>query len=96
LTRGFRIGSFYHMEAPPTASPLTVRMVAERLGWTMSKVRREIIAGRLVPEHRIPGPNGVQLFNPADVEALATAEAADLKQKLAHLQPVPASEEAAG
>jgi hypothetical protein len=56
----------------PNAEHLNTRQVADRLGRDVATVNRYVRDGKLTPAFQFPGLRGARLFNPADVEALAT------------------------
>lgn len=60
-----------HMPKPLLSTAET----AERLGVSVSTVTRLAESGRLPIAHRMPGRTGAMLFDQADVDRLATAEA---------------------
>lgn len=42
----------------------------QRLGCSVRTVHRLVTAGKLTPIHKLSGPSGAFLFDPADVEKL--------------------------
>lgn len=62
----------------PTENPplLTAPEVARRLGKSVRTVHRMALAGTLPTAHKLPGPNGAFLFEPAAVEALLSERVA--------------------
>lgn len=57
--------------------PMTSRETAARLRIDVSTLSRWVKDGRLTPAMRLPGKSGPMLFDPADVERLAAALAAE-------------------
>lgn len=45
--------------------------VADLLGWSRTKVKREAQAGRLPYEHKVDGQTGAYLFNRTVIEVIA-------------------------
>lgn len=62
----------------PTETPplLTAPEAARILGKSVRTVHRMALAGTLPAAHKLPGPTGAFLFDPADVEALIAERAA--------------------
>lgn len=63
----------------PTETPpplLTAPEVARRLGKSVRTVHRMAIAGSLPVAHKLPGPTGAFLFDPAAVEAIESERVA--------------------
>ena len=44
---------------------------AKLLGWSVAKVKREALAGRLPFEAKLPGDTGAYLFHRGTIEAIA-------------------------
>lgn len=51
--------------------------VAEILGWSRAKVKRETQLGRLPHAQKMPGDTGAYLFHRSDVEKLAVEQTAE-------------------
>lgn len=49
-------------------SALTTSQVADRLGVSSETIRRAVTAGQIRPVFKLPGPRGIYLFSPAEVE----------------------------
>lgn len=57
----------------PPNSTLTSSEAAHLLGCSPRTVQRMIEAGKLVPERKLPGPNGAYLIPLAEVERIKAA-----------------------
>lgn len=65
---------------------LTSPQVAARLGRSNRTVHRLVESGDLVPEQKLPGPNGAFLFDPEVVESFAE-RFAEKRQQLVSAAP---------
>lgn len=50
---------------------MTTPQVAQALGKTVRTVQRMVIRNEIRPSHKLPGPNGALLFDPAEVARVA-------------------------
>lgn len=61
---------------PNRGNLLTSQDVRDRLGCSVRTVHRLVLAGALSPALKLPGPNGAFLFDPDDVDRIASERAA--------------------
>ena len=59
-----------------TTRMLTPQQVTQRLGIDKSTLSRWVAAGKITPAYTAEGPNGVRLYDEADVERIAAERAA--------------------
>ena len=57
---------------PMTTAPIPSAEACERLGIDRSTLSRWVAAGRITPTLRLPGATGSMLFDPADVDRIAS------------------------
>lgn len=55
-----------------TTAPIPSAEACERLGIDRSTLSRWVAAGRITPTFRLPGATGSMLFDPADVDRIAS------------------------
>lgn len=57
------------------ADIISTKEAAQRLNRSVVTVHRLVLAGKLEPVFRVPGPRGAMWFNTSDIEALVETAA---------------------